>query len=115
MQSANAQEASLVCEFIEETIDLLVLDGATLPLSAQRRLFSLISSQSPDVRVLVLAATGNQAALPSATVLASPYDPKHLVEVADSLTHNLRAQTGSAAAGSHPSSPNQKRSTAVPR
>ena len=113
LQSANPQEASLVCEFIEERIDLLVLDGATVPLSAQRRLFSLISSQSPDVKVLVLASAGNQAALPSATVLASPYDPKHLVEVADSLTHNLRVQTESAASGS-PSS-NQKRSTAVPR
>ena len=115
LQSANAQEASLVSSFVDQTVDLLIIDSATVNVSAQRRVFGVLSSRWPEAKTLVIAAGEEQAGLPSATVLASPYDPKHLVEVADALTRdlpNLAAHLSSDAAAD---SSVKKRSRAVPR
>ena len=106
LQAPNVQEATMVIEFVEESIDLLVIDSATIPPSAQRRIHSIVATRWPQVKALVLASSGEQGlGIAEATLLSYPYELQDVVTTAVAL---LGSQDEGAQAA-------EKRSTAVPR
>ncbi len=85
LRSSNVQEASLVSEFVEGPLDLLIIDGTRVPALAQHRILSLIASRWPGVKVMAITFPEQTIELPQAKVLTIPYELDELVTAAKDL------------------------------
>ena len=112
LQTGNVQETGMVLEFIEDRVDLLVIDSANVGVAAQRRVHSTISQRWPEVKTLILAGSGeHNAGIPGATFLTRPYELDDLVAAAEGLLSASETRI----AHSDSSMAAEKRNTAVPR
>ncbi|HLH03539.1 MAG TPA: response regulator [Bryobacteraceae bacterium] len=113
LQTANVQETAMVLEFVEDRVDLLVIDSANVGVPAQRRIHTSISTRWPNVKTLILAGSGeHNAGIVGATFLTRPYELNDLVAAAEGL---LSAGEEHATHSAASAASTEKRTTAVPR
>jgi PAS domain S-box-containing protein len=111
LQLSDVQNASMVLAFVENSVDLVIIDTTNLPAAAQRRIFNTVSVRWPEVKCLLLSSKEEQTSgIPGASVLARPYEVEDLVAAAEGmLGAREESKAQASAAGT------EKRTTAVPR
>jgi PAS domain S-box-containing protein len=114
LQTSTIQEAAMVLEFVEDSVDLLIIDSASITTAGQKRIHNVISQRWPQAKTLILAGSGeHNAGVPGATILTRPYAEQDLVAAAEALLNG--AEQRGAYSGAASTVASEKRTTAVPR
>ncbi len=94
LQASSVQEALLVSELYEGTIDLIIADDAKISPRAQHQLHDVISSRRPQTAFLCLASHPETEQSFEFDVLWKPFPPNELVTKAFELVGSEARATG---------------------